>query len=259
MDSDGQRPEDDPGTGVVAAFGRQLKLLRIRAGMERPDLGARIGYAPSTIAAFEQGRRIPLPRFVDQVDEALDAGGVLKALKEELAQAQYPRFFRDAARLEAEAVELHVYAAQAVPGLLQTEEHARAVFGMRRPLLDEDTVAQRVAARMARQEIFCRKALPTLSFVIEEAVLRRPIGGRQVMRGQLEELLLSAQRRNVELQVMPIEREEHAALAGPFTLIETRDGRRIAYLRSRRTVGSTRSERRSERSRSSTESSGARR
>ena len=119
------------------------------------------GYSASTIAAFEQGRRIPPPRFIDQADEVLDAGGVLQAMKEEVARAQYPAFFRDAARLEAEAVELHVYATQAVPGLLQTEEYARAVFAMRRPLLDEETIDQRVAARLARQEIFARTPLPT--------------------------------------------------------------------------------------------------
>jgi len=227
--ADGQHP-DEPGTSLVAAFGRQLKLLRIRAGLERPDLGSRTGYAPSTVAAFEQGRRIPPPKFIDKADEVLDAGGVLKAMKEEVARAQYPPFFRDAARLEAEAIEVHVYATLAIPGLLQTEEYARAVFAMRRPLLSEDTVAQRVLARMARQEILAREPMPTLSFVIDESVLRRPIGGRSVLRGQLEQLLLHGHRRNVEIQVMPIGCEEHCGLAGPFTLIETRDGRRIAYV-----------------------------
>src|SRR3954469_12072622 len=119
----GPRPEDEPGSGVVTAFGRQLKLLRVRAGLERPEFGKLTGYAAQSIASFEQGRRIPPPRFIDRADEVLDAGGVLKALKEEVGRAQYPAFFRDMARLEAEAVALHVYAAQAVPGLLQTAEY----------------------------------------------------------------------------------------------------------------------------------------
>jgi hypothetical protein len=132
--------------------------------------------------------------------------------------------------LETTAVALHVYATKAVPGLLQTEEYARAVFAMWRPLLDEETVGQRVAARLARQEIFSRTPLPTISFVIEEFVLRRPLGGQAVMRGQLEQVLLHGHRRNVEIQVMPIAREEHAGLEGPFTLIESREGQRIAYV-----------------------------
>ncbi|MFE1909588.1 helix-turn-helix domain-containing protein [Streptomyces gardneri] len=214
---------------MLHVFGQQLKLCRLRAGMERAELGARTGYSASTIASYEQGRRIPPPKFIDEADEVLDAGGVLKAGKKEVARAQYPAFFRDAARLEAQAIELHVYATQAVPGLLQTDEYARAVFEMWRPLLDEEVVEQRVAARMARQEIFTRRPAPHLSFVIEESVLHRPLGGRSVWRGQLEQLLLVGQRRNVEIQVMPLWREEHAGLAGPFTLIEDREERRISY------------------------------
>lgn len=222
--------EPDSGAGVLRAFGRQLKRFRVRAGLERTEFGERLGYSVSTIAAYEQGRRVPPPEVIDQADELLDAGGVLKEMKEEVERAQFPAFFRDAARLETQAVELHVYATKAVPGLLQTEEYARAVFTMSRPLLPDETVEQRVAARLARQEIFVHVPLPTISFIVEESVLRRPLGGRGVMRGQLEQIMLLGQRRNVEIQVMPTDVEEHAGLEGPFTLIETRDGRRIAYV-----------------------------
>jgi transcriptional regulator with XRE-family HTH domain len=211
-------------------FGRQLKRFREWAGMERAELGSRTGYSASTIASYEQGRRIPPPRFIELADEVLGARGVLLEMKEEVARAQYPAFFRDAAKLEAEAVELHVYDTHVVNGLLQTEEYARAVFTMRRPLLSEETIDERVVARLARQDIFARKPLRTLSFVIEESVLTRPVGGEGVMRGQLEQLLLCGERRNVEIQVMPNKRAEHAGLAGPFTLIETKEGRRIAYV-----------------------------
>ncbi|MYS26816.1 helix-turn-helix domain-containing protein [Streptomyces sp. SID7804] len=224
---DGQ--EQEASAGILHVFGRQLKLCRERAGLDRAELGSRAGYSASTIASFEQGRRIPPPKFIDRADELLDAGGLLKAGKEEVARAQYPAFFRDAARLETQAVVLHVYANQAVPGLLQTEDYARAVFMMRRPLLDPETVEERVVARLARQEIFGRTPMPVISFVIEESVLRRPLGGSGVMRGQLEQILLHGQRRNVEIQVMPTKREQHAGLGGPFTLIETGEGRRIAY------------------------------
>ncbi|CAM5638884.1 helix-turn-helix domain-containing protein [Streptomyces canus] len=217
------------GSGTLHVWRRQLKLFRERSGMDRAELGALTGYSASTIASFEQGRRIPPPRFIDQADEVLDAGGVLKAGKEDVARAQYPAFFRDAAKLEAEALEVHVYANQAAPGLLQTEEYAGAVFTMWRPLLDEEIIEQRVAARLARQEIFSRRPAPHLSFVIEEAVLHRPLGGEVVWRGQLEHFLLVGERRNVEIQVMPLARVEHAGLAGPFTLMEMKDGRRIAY------------------------------
>lgn len=100
---------------------------------------------------------------------------------------------------------------------------------MWRPLLDEEVIEERVAARIARQRIFSRRPAPNLSFVIEEAVLHKRIGGDEVWRGQLEQILLTGQNRHVEIQVMPLSRGEHAGLAGPFTLMEGKDGRRIAY------------------------------
>lgn len=225
-----RRPEDEPGTGVVTAFGRQLKLLRTRAGMERAEFGKRVGYSADSVASIEQGRRIPQPQFIEQADEVLGAGGVLTALKEEVGKAQYPSFFRDAARLEAEAQELFLYAVQAVPGLLQTEEYTRALLAMRRPLLDEDTIEQRVSARLTRQETFARWPAPLVSFVIEEAVLRKPFGGREVLRGVLENILSIGRRRNVEIQVMSNDQEDNAGVDGPFTLITPKKGEQIAYL-----------------------------
>ncbi|WP_405965801.1 helix-turn-helix domain-containing protein [Streptomyces sp. NBC_00723] len=224
-----RRPEDEPVAGVVGAFGRQLKLLRMRAGLDRVEFGKRVGYSAESVASFEQGRRTPQAKLIDRADEVLDAGGVLKALKEEVGRAQYPAFFRDAAGLEAKAAALNLYAVYAVPGLLQSEEYARAVFRVQRPLLEDAVIEQRLEARLARQEIFSRRPAPLMSFVIEEAVLRRPIGGRKIMQGALEQILLTGQSRNVEVQVMPFAREDHAALGGPFTLIDTDKGERIAY------------------------------
>jgi transcriptional regulator with XRE-family HTH domain len=226
--AEGEAPE--AGSGVLHVFGRQLKRFRVRAGMERAQLGALTGYSASTIASYEQGRRIPSGRFIAKADQVLGAEGVLSEFIEEMEKAQYPAFFQDAAELEKKAVALHVFATKAIPGLLQTEDYALAVFRMWRPLLDEETVQKSVAARLSRQDIFARPVFPTISFVIEEHLLRRPLGGQAVMRGQLEQILLYGQRRNVEIQVMPTAREVHAALEGPFSLIETKEGRRIAYV-----------------------------
>ncbi|MFE3903963.1 helix-turn-helix domain-containing protein [Streptomyces sp. NPDC059153] len=225
----GRRPEDEPGTGVMTAFGRQLKLLRLRAGLDRTEFGKRVGYAAQSVASFEQGRRIPQPGFIDKADTVLEAGGVLLALKEEVARAQYPPFFRDMARLETKAVGLCVYGLYAIPGLLQTADYARAGFELERPLLDEGDIEQGVSARLARQEIYDRRPAPLLSFIIDESVLRRPIGGWSTLHGQLERMLSIGSKRNVEVQVMPLNREDHAALGGPFTLIDTAQGQRLAY------------------------------
>ncbi|MFJ9700585.1 helix-turn-helix domain-containing protein [Streptomyces fradiae] len=226
----GEHGGDDAGSEVLKSFGKQLKIFRTLAGLSQAELGGRLGYSEALVASVEQGRRIPKEHFVEKADEALEARGVLAARREEVARVRYPSFFRDAARVEAQAVELHFYDTHVVNGLFQTEEYARAVFGMRRPLLDEETIEQRVTARLARQEIFSRWPAPLMSSVIEESVLRRPVGGRAVYRGQLEQLLLLGQKRNVELQVMPLDREDHAGLSGAFTLMETSASQRVAYM-----------------------------
>ncbi|MFH8514608.1 helix-turn-helix domain-containing protein [Streptomyces gelaticus] len=226
----GERPEGESRSGVLVAFGQQLKLLRLRAGLDRTEFGKRVGYAAQSVASFEQGRRIPQPEFIDKADVVLDAGGLLLALKAEVARAQYPPFFRDMARLEAEAVELCVYDSHIVNGLLQTEEYMRAVLAMRRPLLDEETIELRVAARLGRQKVFNRWPAPLLSFVVEEGALRKLLGGKQVLRGQLEHLLLFGHMRNVELQLMPLDREDNAGVDGPYTVITRRGGEQLVYM-----------------------------
>ena len=109
-------------------------------------------------------------------------------------------------------------------GLLQTAEYARALFEMRRPAYSQDEVERMVAARMARQSIFERSPAPALSFVQEEVTLRRPIGGTMVLRRQLERLLEVGQLRNVEIQVMPTDREDHAGMDGEIEVLKFADG-----------------------------------
>ncbi|MFI9296336.1 helix-turn-helix domain-containing protein [Streptomyces gardneri] len=220
---------DKSGKGVVTAFGQSLKTLRVRAGMEREELGKRLGYSASTIASFEQGRRIPPPRAIDRSDEVLDAGGLLTVWKDQLEKAQYPAFFQGMAQLEKRAIELLAYDTLVVNGLLQTEEYTRALLGNRRPPLDSETIEQRVTARLARQDTLDRRPEPLLSFVMCESVLRRKLGGKAVLRGQLEQLLLVGQRRNVELQAMPLDSEDSAGVDGPFTVITREDGKRFVY------------------------------
>ncbi|MEU6541665.1 helix-turn-helix transcriptional regulator [Streptomyces sp. NPDC047000] len=228
-DGSGRRPEKNAGRGVMVAFGLTMKTLRLRAGLDRVEFGRRIGYSPSTVAAFEQGRRIPSPTAIDHADEAVDADGLLRLWKEELEKAQYPVFFQGMAVLEKEAIELIAYDTLVVKGLLQTEEYMRAVLAMRRPPLDQETVEQRVTARLARQDIFDRRPAPLLSFVLDESVLRRPYGGNGVLRGQLEQLLLIGQKPNVEIQVMPVRAEDNAGVNGPFTVVTRKDGKRFLY------------------------------
>ncbi|MFG2565208.1 Scr1 family TA system antitoxin-like transcriptional regulator [Streptomyces sp. NPDC048567] len=232
---DGVQAADKAGQNVVIAFGQSLKTLRVRAGMQREELGRRLGYSASTIASFEQGRRIPPPRAIDQADKELGADSLLAVWKEPVENAQYPVFFQGMAQLEKQAVELLSYDTMVVKGLLQTEEYMRALLAMRRPPLNEETIEQRVTARLARQEIFDRYPAPLLSFIMDESVLRHQYGGKEVLRGQLEHLLLIGQRRNVEIQVMPTDCEDNAGVNGPFTVVTRKDGKKFLYVEAQNT------------------------
>jgi hypothetical protein len=124
-------------------------------------------------------------------------------MKEDVEKARYPKTVRDLAKLEDEAIELGAYDNHQIHGLLQTQEYAQALYAMRRPAFTEDEIERYVAARMARKAVFDRVPRPLLTFVQEETTLRRPVGGRMVLRRQLEHLLEVAKLRHVSIQVMP--------------------------------------------------------
>ena len=224
-------PEWDEGMSeILEMVGRHIRRWRERAGLTQAELGRAIGYTEHQVSAVERGRRIPKPAFLDNADEVLGAGGMLAEFKEDVEKVRYPKKVRDLTRLEADAADLGAYASTVVHGLLQTEDYSRALYRTHRPALDEDTIERYVAARMARQEIFGRAPGPFLSFVQEEVTLRRPVGGRMVQRAQLERLLEVGQLRNVEIQVMPTDCEDHAGLGGSFMLLDPHNGPKVGHI-----------------------------
>ena len=222
--------EDEEAAAVLKAVGRQIKLWREAAGLRQAELGAAIGYGEDMVSSVERGRRVPKPDFLDRADEVLGAGGKLSTMKEDVEKARYPKKVRDLARLEEEAVELGAYAGHHIHGLLQTPEYARALYAMRRPAYTEEEVDRYVSARMARKTVFERVPRPQLTFVQEEVTLRRPLGGRMVLRQQLEHLLEVDRLRHVEIQVMPTDREDHAGMAGSLRLLKLMDGKTLGHL-----------------------------
>ncbi|PWJ02903.1 transcriptional regulator [Streptomyces sp. NWU49] len=223
--------DDEEAGAVMRTVTRQLKLWREAAGLTQAELGAAIKYGEELVSSVERGRRIPRPEYLDAADEALGAGGKIAAMKKDVAEVRYPKKVRDLKKLEAEAVELGAYNNSVVHGLLQTTEYARAVFSVRRPPFTTDELEQRLSARMARQEIISdTTARPLFSFVQCESTLRRPIGGRMVMRGQLERLLEVAEFPHVDLQVLPLGREENSGLAGSFRLLRLKDGSTVGHV-----------------------------
>ncbi|MEU3313342.1 helix-turn-helix transcriptional regulator [Streptomyces sp. NPDC001591] len=234
VDSDGTEdagweidPDDEQGIAVLAALGRQLKAWREEAGKRAGDFGLEIGYGEDMVRKVEAGKRIPRPEYLDKADEVLGAAGKVAAMKADTEQIRYPTKVRKLAKMEARAVEIGVYSIHVVHGLLQTPAHARALFEMRQPAYSQDEIERYLSARMARRSIFDREPAPTLSFVQEEASLRRRIGGTMVWRQQLERLLEVSRLRHVALQVMPGDREVHAGMDGGIEVLKFGDGRAV--------------------------------
>ncbi|MFG2839320.1 helix-turn-helix domain-containing protein [Streptomyces zaomyceticus] len=231
-----ERPSEVDGTAhLFRALGKIIKVLRKNAGLSQTELAEITHCSEDLISSIERGVRTPQPDFLIRVDPVLRAGGVLIAavddVREALARARvrHPDWFRSFARAEAEAVALHYYAVQAVPGILQTPSYALSLFRDRRPMLDEATIEKRVADRISRQVLFDKWPAPTISFVLEAAVLLRPFGGPEIHREQLRRILDVARRRTVDFQIMPLDGYEHPYLDGAFTLLTPKGRREAAY------------------------------
>ena len=135
-----------------------------------------------------------------------------------------PRWFRAYVDLESTASLIRTYEGQFIPGLLQTDDYMRAVI--HGALLDEsgEEVGRRVRLRMARQTLLTREHPPRLWAVVDEAALRRPVGGHEVMRGQLERLIAATKLPNVILQILPFASGAHPAMVGAFSILRFADG-----------------------------------
>ncbi|MEU8649522.1 helix-turn-helix transcriptional regulator [Streptomyces sp. NPDC048737] len=217
-------PDDEWGVAVLATVGRQLRLRRESVGMRAADFAVAVGYGEDLVYKVEGGKRIPRQEYLDKADEVLGAGGLLAATWEDVKKVRYPKKVRELGKLEAQAVEVALYSNHNIHGLLQTEEHMRALFDAWLPAYSDEETERMVAARLARRSIFERSPAPTLSFVQEEVTLRRPVGGRMVWRRQLERLLELGQLRNVSVQVMPTDCEDHFGTGGLIEVLKFPDG-----------------------------------
>ncbi|MFB7339326.1 helix-turn-helix transcriptional regulator [Streptomyces hydrogenans] len=217
-------PGDEPGKAILATVGRQLKTWREAKGLSAAEFGGRTGYGEDMIRKLERGDRIPRPEFLDKADEVLGADGLVAEMKKDVVPVRYPKEVRDLAKLEARAVEFSMYFNYSIHGLLQTEEFTRALLRTRRPAYGPAELERLVSARVARRSVLEKDPGPEFSFVQEEVTLRRPIGGRMVLRRQLERLLEVSALPNVEIQVMPTERADHPGSGGLIELLKFIDG-----------------------------------
>ncbi|MGW6025412.1 helix-turn-helix domain-containing protein [Streptomyces sp. NPDC055099] len=227
--------EPEPSDGLKT-FGAVLKSFRKRAGHTQESLAPEIGCSAHFLASVEQGRRLPPQGFVDRCEAALDAFGTLRLASHQLSrQKGLASWFRQWAALEQEAKTLYTYECRLIPGLLQTEAYARALFVNQLPPLGDHQIEAQLAARMERQRLLAERPNTTYSFILEEHLFLRRMGGVKVTRELLTHILDLSERRNIDLQVMPLVRASHAGLDGPMQLIDTPDNRCVGYSEGQRT------------------------
>ncbi|MFD3311168.1 helix-turn-helix domain-containing protein [Streptomyces sp. NPDC058656] len=218
-------------------LGRQLEELRTRAGLTFEQAGAAIGVSHSTIRRMEAAKvarlRLPDAEKLLQVYGVTDQQEIdtfLKSVREANKRGWWhtyrdvlPDWFAAYLSLEQAALQIRAYEAQFVHGLLQTEEYARALLGAGNPHAATEATERRVALRMRRQELLSRPSPPRVWIVMDETVLRWPVGGAEVMRAQIDHLIAVNSLPQVTLQIMPFKNGPHPAMrAGAFHLFRFR-------------------------------------
>ncbi|MER6949970.1 helix-turn-helix transcriptional regulator [Nonomuraea sp. NPDC000554] len=231
--------QNQPGSGPTALrilLGSQLRRLREGKGVSREEAGHLIRGSESKISRMELGR----VGFKERdVSDLLTLYGVVedearRAVLDLVATANepgwwhrfndiLPTWFQAYVGLEEAAARIRTYEVQFVPGLLQTKEYARAVVTAGSAGVGAEEIARRVDLRLERQRVFERPEGPVFWAVIDEAALRRPIGGAEVMRAQLEHLIDLMRQPNITIQVMPFSFGGHSAEGGAFSILRFPD------------------------------------
>ncbi|MFD0901497.1 helix-turn-helix domain-containing protein [Actinomadura sediminis] len=217
--SSSDRPKIDP---ELLGFGSEVKRFREAADLNQEELAKLVNVARSYISHVECGRTKCRRDFAGRLDEVLNADNAIveawDVLLEKIKVVRYPTHFISFPKIEATADQLRVYENYLVYGLFQTEAYARAL------LVDDDAVA----TRMRRQELLRRQPPPMISVVMEESILYRQVGSKEVMREQLEALIVLSMRERVFLQIA--ETGYYRGVRGSFTIATQSDRSEVAYV-----------------------------
>ncbi|MEV6489090.1 helix-turn-helix transcriptional regulator [Actinoplanes sp. NPDC051633] len=212
--------------------GARLRSLRLAKGITREQAGYAIRGSDSKISRMELGRVAFMERDVTDllklygIEDAAEHARLLALAREANTPGWWHAYgdvlatwFQNYLDLEQATELIRTYEIQFVPGLLQTDAYARAVIMLGHGRAAEDEISRRAGLRMARQQLLTRADPPRLWAVLDEAVLRRPIGGLEVLKQQIEHLIEMTALRNVRLQVIPFRSGGHAAAGGAFSIL----------------------------------------
>ncbi|WP_433547632.1 helix-turn-helix domain-containing protein [Streptomyces sp. CA-294286] len=210
-------------------YGEELKLRRVAAGLTQEALGEMVVCSPTLISHYESGRRLPSSDDARRVDRALGTDGFFERWREDL-ETKYVQHFDPVADLEKLATLIKLFALTLVPGILQTPSYARALFRAYRPNHTPEELDQAVVIRTSRAQILNAPSKPVVWALLDEAVIRRKIGGALVMAEQLHKVADMAEEGRLRLHVLPYGVGAHALLEGLLTLMEFEDCAPVGYV-----------------------------
>ncbi|MFJ2196598.1 helix-turn-helix domain-containing protein [Streptomyces violaceusniger] len=210
-------------------YGEELRIRRTAADMTQEALSERVVCSPTLISHFEAGRRLPKPDDAARIDQALGTDGFFARWLEDL-ESKFADHFAAMAELEQQATVIQQFALSLVPGVLQTDAYARALFGAYRPNYTAEELDEAVVIRTKRRRILDGPAQPVVWTLLDEAVIRRRVGGSQVMAEQLRRIGDMAEAGRIRLHVLPYDVGAHALLESLLTLMSFPDSAPVGYV-----------------------------
>lgn len=223
---------DDSRATPQAMLARRVRRAREKAGLSLRELGAEIRFPYSYIYRVESGQQLPSDDLAAALDKRFDLDGLVTDLLDAARDTVIQDYSRAVVRREKEAVRIQVFTSSVIPGLLQTEEYAMALF--RAGLLgrSDDELQARVDARMKRKRIFTMAEPPLYWAIMDEAALKRPVGGIACMAAQLKSVLRAAETPHTTVQVLPFAQGEHPMVGGSLVLLALKEGGKVGLVES---------------------------
>ncbi|MFD4943823.1 Scr1 family TA system antitoxin-like transcriptional regulator [Streptomyces sp. NPDC058239] len=210
-------------------YGEELRLRRTAAGLTQEALGDQVVCSPTLISHYEAGRRLPKPDDAHRLDIALKTDGFFVRWLGDL-DSKFAHYFAVVSELEREATEIRQYAASLIPGLLQTDAYARAVFQACRANYRAEELDEFVVNRLERGRLLSESSTPVAWTLLDEAALRRCIGGPRVMAEQLHKVADMAESGRLRLHVLTFESGAHALLESMVYLLNFANAAPVSYV-----------------------------
>ncbi|WP_346012289.1 helix-turn-helix transcriptional regulator [Streptomyces sp. SID3343] len=220
-------PDTSTGRGL---YGSYLRQVRQKAGKTIVQVADDLNMSKTHLSDIERAHRVAPPGFSERADEYFGMGDFFAQHWPAARREMHPQKYRAFMERSAKAKLISEYAGHTVPGLLQTEDYARALIRESKPYAAEAHVEDLVAARMSRQERLAGEDCPRLWAILDEAVMMRPVGGNAVMGDQLAALLPLMDTATTTIQVLPFAHGAHPGLGGSLTLLTLPGKDRFAYL-----------------------------